>query len=43
MISLTTNPRAINEADYLVLRMGYGKPNITTPRRCVQDVLLEKP
>lgn len=28
---------------HLVLRMGYGRPNITTLRRCVQDVLLEKP
>lgn len=26
---------------HLVLRMGYGKPNITTPRRCIQDVLLD--
>lgn len=24
----------------LVIRMGYGVPNITTPRRCVQDVLI---
>ncbi len=26
---------------HLIIRMGYGKPSITTPRRCVQDVLLK--
>jgi hypothetical protein len=28
---------------HLVIRMGYGEPSITTPRRCVQDVLLKHP
>lgn len=34
----------LGRPDYpqLVLRMGYGQPNITTVRRSVQDVLLEK-
>jgi len=26
---------------HLVIRMGYGEPSVLTPRRCVQDVLLE--
>lgn len=26
---------------HLVIRIGYGQPSITTPRRCVQDVLLK--
>jgi len=43
--SLRTWLRRILERDdspQLVIRIGYGEPHITTPRRCVQDVLLEK-
>jgi len=36
--------QALERMDYpqLVIRLGYGKPVSFTPRRCVQDVLLEK-
>lgn len=35
--------QALERTDFpqLVIRLGYGKPVPTTPRRCVQDVLLE--
>ena len=37
--------QALEREDFpqLVLRIGYGKPAPFTPRRCVQDVLLEVP
>ncbi len=28
---------------HLIIRIGYGQPGMVTPRRCVQDVLLETP